>query len=107
MTEDFQADMASEDKIEKTVENMAVFQTGYMTKEFFKVSRKKSNPENFVKIWQLAKLTGAPFKDITHIRTAWHQTKLEDFLTFREKRYSSVHTGIYSIKPTKTWIKDV
>ena len=37
MTEDFKADMASEDKIEKTVENMAVFQSGYMTKEFFKV----------------------------------------------------------------------
>ena len=50
MTEDFKADMASEDKIEKTVESMAIFQSGYMTKEFFKVWRKKSNPEIFVKI---------------------------------------------------------
>ena len=87
MIEDFQADKAAEDKIEKTVENMAVFQTGYMTR--------------------LSNLTGAPFKDITHIRTAWHKTKLEDFLTFREKRFTSVHTGIYSTKPVKTWIQDV
>ena len=54
MIEDFEADKKSEDKIEKTVKNMAIFQTGYMTKENFQKIIKLAFTEIIPKLhsWQ-------------------------------------------------------